>query len=139
MSSALKVSRRTVLACTVTFLGLSELLRVKAGARGAMAARVSAQGSTVTAVGMPVAVTHGIVQVAVTVADGKITKVSALQLPHDNTTSWRFSLHAATILRTEVLAGQCATVDAVSGATYTSDAYMKSLQAALDAASFTES
>jgi uncharacterized protein with FMN-binding domain len=36
-------------------------------------------------------------------------------------------------LRGEVLAAQCAGVDVVSGATYTSRAYLRSLQAVLDA------
>ena len=36
------------------------------------------------------------------------------------------------MLRSEVLSGQTARISAVSGATYTSEAYAKSLQAALD-------
>ena len=134
--SARMFHRRTVLACVATLLGICELLHAKAGAHAAEAAQVTEQGATTTAVGMPVAVTHGIVQVSVTVTDGNIINVTALQLPHDNSTSWRYSTRAATILRTEVLTMQCGTVDSVSGATYTSKAYLHSLQAALDAAGF---
>jgi uncharacterized protein with FMN-binding domain len=36
------------------------------------------------------------------------------------------------MLRTEVLSAQSLNVNAISGATYTSDAYAQSLQAALD-------
>ena len=44
--------------------------------------------------------------------------------------------HAAPILRSEVLTAQSAQVQNVSGATYTSNGYLTSLQAALDAAKF---
>ena len=126
--------RHTVLACVATLVGLTGLLHAKAGARAAVVAQVSVHGATVTAVGVPIAVTHGVVLVSVTLADGQITDVTALQLPHDNATSWRFSNHAAAILRSEVLSFQSAAVDTVTGATFTSKAYLTSLQAALDAA-----
>jgi len=38
------------------------------------------------------------------------------------------------VLRREVLAAQSATIDVVSGASYTSEGYARSLQSALDAA-----
>jgi uncharacterized protein with FMN-binding domain len=40
------------------------------------------------------------------------------------------------VLRREALQRQSAEIDTVSGATYTSDGYRRSLQAALDAAGF---
>ena len=116
-------------------MGLSELLYAKASAHAEALPQVSAHGATLTAVGVPVAVTHGVVQVSVTLTDGQITDVTALPLPHDNATSWRFSNHAAAILRSEVLSFQSAAVDTVTGATFTSEAYLHSLQAALDAVS----
>ena len=58
----------------------------------------------------------------------------APQLPSDHARSAELSQHAASVLRSDVLAAQSAQVDLVSGATYTSAAYPQSLQAALDAA-----
>ncbi len=44
------------------------------------------------------------------------------------------SQYAAPVLRSEALQAQSAQIDLVSGATYTSDGYAQSLQAALDQA-----
>jgi uncharacterized protein with FMN-binding domain len=84
--------------------------------------------------GPPISITHGIVQVRVTMAGGHITAVTATNLPHDNDVSLMRSELAARLLAREVMAAQSAHVDAVSGATYTSQAYLTSLQAAIDAA-----
>jgi uncharacterized protein with FMN-binding domain len=72
------------------------------------------------------------VQVQVTVSAGKLVDVTALQLPNDRSRSVQISRYAAPILRREVLAAQGTQIDSVSGASYTSDAYAQSLQAALD-------
>ncbi|GAA2005961.1 FMN-binding protein [Catenulispora subtropica] len=86
-----------------------------------------------TVTGPPVPITHGIVQVRITLTDGRITSVVATSLPHDNRISWARSELAAVVLAREALATQSARIDAVSGATYTSEAYKVSLQAAIDA------
>jgi uncharacterized protein with FMN-binding domain len=75
----------------------------------------------------------GTVTVKVTVADGKITDVSADMTARDSR-SQQINTRAAALLRTEVLSAQSADVTMISGATYTSDAYLTSLQAALDQA-----
>lgn len=95
---------------------------------------MSASASTRTAIGPQIALAHGIVQVQVTCVGSRIVDVKALQLPHDNNHSWEDSLHAAAVLRSEVLSNQTYHLDAVSGATYTSEAYLQSLEAALDIA-----
>lgn len=77
---------------------------------------------------------YGPVQVAITVSGGRMTDVTAVQLPSGDATSLKKSQQAAPILRQEALTAQSAKIDTVSGATYTSDAYKTSLQAALDAA-----
>jgi uncharacterized protein with FMN-binding domain len=46
----------------------------------------------------------------------------------------QLSNRAAPILRAEVLKAQSAKVASVSGATYTTDAYLRSVQAAIDKA-----
>jgi uncharacterized protein with FMN-binding domain len=81
------------------------------------------------------ALTHtdfGDVRVRVTVADGRIVHVVAVELPHGNPMDLQLSKPAARMLEREVLQAQSADVDVVSGATYTSTGYLKSVQAALD-------
>ncbi|MFG2966492.1 FMN-binding protein [Streptomyces sp. NPDC048288] len=69
----------------------------------------------------------GPVQVQVTFDGDKITAVKMLQQPdHPQTTA------AVPVLISETLKAQSADIDTVSGATITSDAYKKSLQAAID-------
>ena len=76
----------------------------------------------------------GDVQVEVVISGGKITDVKALHLTDAEGRSVQISNYAAPILRQEVLASQSASVSNVSGATYTADAYLSSLQSALDQA-----
>ncbi|MEN8585004.1 FMN-binding protein [Burkholderia sp. RS01] len=76
----------------------------------------------------------GTVQVQITVKAGAITDVTALKLTDHEGRSVQISNYAAPILRSEVLQAQSANVQTVGGATVTSDAYLTSLQAALDAA-----
>lgn len=76
----------------------------------------------------------GAVQVQITVKAGAITDVTALQLTDDDRKSVQISSRAAPLLRAKVIKAQSAQVQTISGATVTSDAYLSSLQAALDAA-----
>ena len=75
---------------------------------------------------------YGYVRVRVTTAHGRIVRVVALELPHMNPVDVQLSEPAARALALEVLRTQRADVDAVSGATYTSEGYLRSLQSALD-------
>jgi uncharacterized protein with FMN-binding domain len=75
----------------------------------------------------------GPIQVQIQVSGGRIVDVVALAQPGDGH-SRRINSYALPQLREEVLAAQSAHIDAVSGATVTSEAYVKSLQAAIDAA-----
>jgi uncharacterized protein with FMN-binding domain len=88
---------------------------------------------TVTVNGTTVDNGFGPVQVQVQIVAGKITDVTTLALPQDRH-SRSINAYAVPRLRQEALAAQSARVDTVSGATATSRAYAKSLQAALDAA-----
>ena len=76
----------------------------------------------------------GVVQVRLTLTNGKITSISAVQAPDADPHSAQISQFSIPILGQEVLSAQGASIDAVSGATYTSNAYAQSVQAALDAA-----
>jgi len=86
-----------------------------------------------TITGSLISTRYGPVQVQVTVANGKITAITAVQLPSGGR-SGMISQYAAPILTQEALAAQSASIDLVSGATYTSLGYEKSLQAALNQA-----
>lgn len=87
-----------------------------------------------TYTGQSVSTRFGDVQVQITVSGGSITDVTALHLTDSDGRSVQISNRAAPILRQEVLASQSADVSNVSGATYTSRAYLSSLQSALDQA-----
>jgi uncharacterized protein with FMN-binding domain len=76
----------------------------------------------------------GVVQVRLTLTNGKVTAATTVQDPEDDPHSAQISQFAVPILNQEVLSAQSASIDAVSGATYTSGAYAQSVQAALDAA-----
>jgi uncharacterized protein with FMN-binding domain len=76
----------------------------------------------------------GPVQVQVTISGGKITDVAALQYPNDRGKSVAINAQALPILQSEALTAQSASINTVSGATYTSDGYTQSLQSALDLA-----
>jgi len=101
------------------------------GVPGATGASAKAVG---TYAGSVVQTRFGSVQVQITVQAGKITDVTALQLTDAERKSVQISNRAAPLLRDEVLQAQSADVQTISGATVTSDAYLNSLQAALDAA-----
>lgn len=88
---------------------------------------------TRTATGEQVDVGYGLVQVRVTVQGTRITSVTAVSLPQGGR-STAISAYAAPQLAREALAAQAATIDMVSGASYTSQGYARSLQSALDAA-----
>ncbi|QIM17955.1 FMN-binding protein [Leucobacter coleopterorum] len=77
---------------------------------------------------------YGNVQVQITVAKGTITDVSALHLTDSNGRSVSISNRAEPVLRQEALNAQSASIQSVSGATYTSEGYISSLQAAIDQA-----
>src|SRR3954471_12277692 len=73
----------------------------------------------------------GPVQVQITVANGKITKVSVPQYPNNNGRDQQINARALPILIQETISAQNANIDMVSGGTVTSEGYVKSLQSAL--------
>jgi len=110
-----------------------------APAAGATPAPTTSTGSgtssaaSATVDGPVVDTRYGAIQVEIVVANGQVQDVVAIQLPTGRR-SGQISSAAAPILREEALQAQSASIDTVSGATYTSDAYAQSLQAALDQA-----
>ena len=77
---------------------------------------------------------YGAVRVQVAMTGGKVVDVRAVQVPDGDGQSQEINRDAAPRLKRQALAAQDATLDGVSGATYTSDGYRQSLQAALDRA-----
>ncbi|MEU6773902.1 FMN-binding protein [Streptomyces sp. NPDC046759] len=92
------------------------------------------KGVSKTVTGDTVQTRWGPVQVRVTIKSGKITEVTAVQYPSDNPHDQEINSYALPQLRRETLDAQSASIDMVSGATYTSTGYRQSLQSALDSA-----
>ncbi|MGW3129260.1 FMN-binding protein [Streptomyces sp. NPDC001123] len=140
--------RRVVLATAATVSGVVLLLSLKpssdpasASAAGAApsaaaAGQESPQGGTgaagtTTVDGDATQTQYGVVQVRLTVANGKITQAQAIQAPKGGTSDQKTALSVPQ-LNKETVAAQSANIDSVSGATYTSTGYKQSLQSALD-------
>ncbi|MEU7379444.1 MULTISPECIES: FMN-binding protein [unclassified Streptomyces] len=137
--------RRVVLAGAATVSGLVMLLSLKphtppriaadpAPAPSGGSSSSGTAGGTRTVTGETVRTRWGPVQVRVTLVDGRITDVTALAQPSGNPRDREISGYAVPRLRGEALTAQSADIDTVSGATYTSDGYRRSLQSALDTA-----
>jgi len=98
------------------------------------------QGGTAAAAGAKVLTgavdntSYGPMQVQVTMEGRKITGVKVLQETNTGSLSQQIDANAVPQLTKETLAAQSARIDAVSGASYTSAGYIKSLQSALDQA-----
>ncbi|MEV5493336.1 FMN-binding protein [Streptomyces bobili] len=136
--------RRVVLAGAATVSGIVLLLSLKpssdpgsAQAAGAgAAAQEAAQGGAGAAVSGAITgdasqTQYGAVQVRVTVSNGKITKAETVQAPKGGQSD-QITANAVPKLNQAALTAQSADIDAVSGATFTSEGYKKSLQSAID-------
>lgn len=88
---------------------------------------------TETLTGDTVTHKYGTVTVTVTLTDGVIADISANSTSVDSK-STTLTQAALPVLHSRVLAADSAAVDTVSGATFTSRAYLSSLQSALDKA-----
>jgi FMN-binding domain len=97
------------------------------------ATRSAGPGAVRSAVGPNEQFGYGVLDVKVTVSGTRITDVSVPALQVAEFTSQQICEQAIPLLTTEVLSAQSASIDGVSGATFTSEAYAQSLQAALDA------
>jgi uncharacterized protein with FMN-binding domain len=92
----------------------------------------SSTSGTRTATGASVDTRWGPVQVQVTMSDGRVTDITVLDAPANNPRDIEINNYALPVLRQEALSAQSAQIDTVSGATYTSEGYLGSLQSALD-------
>ncbi|MFJ1709340.1 FMN-binding protein [Kitasatospora sp. NPDC088346] len=90
--------------------------------------------ATRSVTGSAVGTRYGPVQVKVTLAGSRITAVDVIQYPSGDHRDQEINSYALPVLNQEAIAAQSAGIDVVSGATYTSDGYIRSLQSALDRA-----
>jgi uncharacterized protein with FMN-binding domain len=77
---------------------------------------------------------YGVLSVQVTLDGSRITDVTVTSLQAPESYSQSLAQYAVPMLRNEVLSAQSAQVNGISGATYTSEAYLYSVQSALDKA-----
>jgi uncharacterized protein with FMN-binding domain len=96
--------------------------------------RGAARPSTVVVNGDLAATRYGPVQVQITLRTGRIVSAAAIVYPQDSRRDREINAAAIPRLNQEVVHVQSAKIDTVSGATYTSEGYRRSLQSALDAA-----
>ena len=92
----------------------------------------AAGGAAHSAAGATEQFGYGQLAVEVTVSGSRITNVTVPVLHTLDPTSQQLSTQAIPMLRSQVLAADGAHIDGVSGATFTSQAYVNSVQAALD-------
>ncbi|MFD7733890.1 FMN-binding protein [Kitasatospora phosalacinea] len=144
--------RRAVITASATAAGVVLLLSLKphdpapahslssantGGGGGSTGGTDAAQGtdaSARTVTGSAVDTRYGPVQVKVTMAGGRISGIDVIQYPTRDRRDQEINEYAIPVLNQEAIAAQSADIDVVSGATYTSDGYTRSLQSALDQA-----
>ncbi|MFF7652331.1 FMN-binding protein [Streptomyces sp. NPDC007983] len=141
--------RRIVLGTAATVAGVVALLALKQPAGGQNVAGPPAgqapppvaatapgtgggAGGGQTVTGDVVDTQYGPVQVSVTMSGGKITAAQAVKTPNSGPRSDQIAKDSIPKLNQQAVSA--AKVDTVSGATYTSEGYSKSLQSALDKA-----
>ncbi|WP_407343682.1 FMN-binding protein [Pengzhenrongella phosphoraccumulans] len=100
----------------------------------APAATGTTTSATATYDGAAASTQFGDVQVRVTVTAGKVTAAEAISYPNSNGHDQQINSYAIPVLNKEAAAAGSANISMVSGATYTSGGYVKSLQSALDQA-----
>jgi uncharacterized protein with FMN-binding domain len=144
--------KRTLAALVATIAGLIVLLGFKThSARPSLAATASnppapdtssPAGALPTKTGTPtrtvtgssISTPYGDVEIQLTYNGSRITNVVPVRLPDNNSVDQEIDQQLVPILIQETLTAQNANIQAVSGATYTSAGYIRSLQSALDKA-----
>ena len=149
--------RRVILAIVSTVVGLVLLLTFKThsisgagsppaaigtpsagqGGAGQSGTGQGTGGSTAgatTVTGAAASTIYGPVQVQIMVKGGKVTAAKAVEYPQDTPRDSQINAFAIPVLDREAASVGSAKIDMVSGATYTSQGYITSLQNALDQA-----
>jgi uncharacterized protein with FMN-binding domain len=87
-----------------------------------------------SATGPAITTPFSVIQVRATLTRDRLTGVETVELTGDGPHTDALNARAEPILRAEALRAGSADIDVVSGATYTSESWRESLQAAIDAA-----
>ncbi len=107
-----------------------------AGSTGAPTTSASSGSTgTKTVTGDEAETRYGPVQVKVTLRNGVVTAVEATEWPEDRPRDQQINSYAIPQLNQEATQAKNANIDMISGATFTSQGYITSLQSALDRAS----
>ncbi|HST39493.1 MAG TPA: FMN-binding protein [Conexibacter sp.] len=92
----------------------------------------AAGGASGTATGELMQHQYGDVQVQATLRNGQLTDVQTVAIDGVDGHSQQIDSQAEPLLRAEALQARSGSIDTISGATYTSEAYIGSLQSAID-------
>ena len=92
------------------------------------------QGEHSTFTGDPIDTPYGTMQVAAFIANGRLTGVKVLRHTDVGGRSAQIDAAALPVLKSEAMSAHSVNIEVVSGATYTSRGYARSLQSALDKA-----
>ena len=103
------------------------------GGTGTAGGGTGTAGAT-TVTGAAASTIYGPVQVQIMVKGGKVTAAKAVEYPQDTPRDSQINAFAIPVLDREAASVGSAAIDMVSGATYTSQGYITSLQSALDQA-----
>jgi uncharacterized protein with FMN-binding domain len=121
------ISRRSTINAPVTLASAASSSVASTVAGGA-------QFKDGTYTGTPADAYYGTVQVRAVISGSKLVSVAVLNYPADRSRSRAINSYALPQLTTEVVRAQSASVNIVSGATLTSQAYMRSVASALSQA-----
>lgn len=105
---------------------------VSPGSSGTPTTSGSSAAEATTITGDTESTPYGNVQVSVSFSGKKITGITVLQVPHSNNYDQRVAQAVPPTLEQEILSSQSVKVNTVSGGTYTSDGYLRSVQSAID-------
>jgi uncharacterized protein with FMN-binding domain len=127
--------KRAILIGAGTVAGAAAVLSYQPGAlfsgTAGTAAAAEPTSTSQTYTGDAVETGFGAVQVEVTVDGSTVTDVTAIAVPQNDPKSSQISAYAIPELEQQAVTAQSATIDGVSGASYTSAGFAQSLQSAL--------
>ena len=107
---------------------------LRPAASAAPAPRATPRPGEKSASGPVITTPFSVIQVRATLTRGRLTGVETVELTGDGPHTEALNARAEPILRAEALKAGSADIDVVTGATYTSESWRDSLQAAIDAA-----
>ncbi len=94
----------------------------------------TATDGTYTGDAVDIGHSYGTIQLQVTVSGGKITDITAVAVPENDRRSQQISSYAVPQLVSQAIEAQSASISGISGATFTSNGFARSLASALSQA-----